>query len=290
MTIFNSRYDAFGNGVKGEGAIANKYLFAGEQFDSSLGDYYLRQRYYDTSAGRFTRRDTYEGRLGKPLTLHKYIYGNANPATLVDPTGFSSEDPNELSRFGGLAERAITRQYRNDPDFAGDNIYTGENTAVGCGVGKNKALCPDILNYDQKHYMEVKPFTPRGRKAASEQMGRYKASLQPEYMPNTAWKAIPTIGALIVEDGTPIIYYNDDGVLFYTTRSNLADAIIALGALTAAARKNLKKWREGGEPDTALSPAFQPSLSSTTSYIQQVNISLIAAIAASSLVARYGWL
>ncbi|MCU0548662.1 MAG: choice-of-anchor C family protein [Leptolyngbya sp. Prado105] len=36
--VSRSRYDAFGNGVKGEGAIANKYLFAGEQFDSSLGD------------------------------------------------------------------------------------------------------------------------------------------------------------------------------------------------------------------------------------------------------------
>jgi RHS repeat-associated protein len=42
----------------------NKYLFAGEQYDSNLSDYYLRARYYDTNSGRFTRRDTYEGSLG----------------------------------------------------------------------------------------------------------------------------------------------------------------------------------------------------------------------------------
>ena len=55
-----------------------------------MGDYYLRQRYYDTSTGRFTRRDTYEGRLDEPLTLHKYIYGNSNPVNFTDPTSFSA--------------------------------------------------------------------------------------------------------------------------------------------------------------------------------------------------------
>lgn len=83
-----SRYDAFGNEVRNEGAIANKYLFAGEQFDSGLGDYYLRDRYYESSAGRFTRRDTYEGSIGEPLTLHKYSYANNNPVNFIDPTGF----------------------------------------------------------------------------------------------------------------------------------------------------------------------------------------------------------
>ncbi|BAS59966.1 YD repeat protein (plasmid) [Leptolyngbya boryana NIES-2135] len=291
--VSRSRYDAFGNGVRNEGAIANKYLFTGEQFDSTLGDYYLRDRFYDSSTGRFTRRDTYAGRLYEPLTLHKYIYGNASPVNLVDPTGFSSQDPEELSRsqIGTLVEVAIASQYTIDPDFIGDNIYTGTNTAIGCGVGKNRLLCPDILNYDQKHYMEVKPFTPRGQREASRKMGIYKASLQPEYMPNTTWKAIPNIGSVIIVNGSlTAIYYNDNGVLYYTTRNNLADAIIALGALTAAARKQLKKWREGGEPETSLSPGFQPSLSSTTSYIQQANVSLIAAIAAASIVARYGWI
>ena len=70
------------------GSSDNKYQYAGEQFDSTIGDYYLRQRFYDTSSGRFGRMDTYEGTIEEPLSLHKYIYGNANPIMMQDPSGF----------------------------------------------------------------------------------------------------------------------------------------------------------------------------------------------------------
>jgi large repetitive protein len=83
-------YDAFGNAIASVGGTANNYLFAGEQFDPNLGDYYLRQRYYDTDTGRFTRRDIYEGRKFEPFTRHDYLYGNANPITYTDPAGLFS--------------------------------------------------------------------------------------------------------------------------------------------------------------------------------------------------------
>ncbi|MCT7981237.1 RHS repeat-associated core domain-containing protein, partial [Laspinema olomoucense] len=80
-------YDAFGNIISSGGTIENDYRFAGEQYDENLDQYYLRQRSYDAGIGRFTRRDTYEGRLGNPVTLHKYLYANGNPVNYVDPTG-----------------------------------------------------------------------------------------------------------------------------------------------------------------------------------------------------------
>ncbi|ACK68468.1 YD repeat protein (plasmid) [Rippkaea orientalis PCC 8801] len=80
-------YDAFGNLIESTGDIENNYLFAGEQFDENLGEYYLRQRYYNQEVGRFTRRDTYEGSLNNPVSLHKYLYANANPVIYIDPTG-----------------------------------------------------------------------------------------------------------------------------------------------------------------------------------------------------------
>lgn len=83
-------YDAFGNLVASSGSIENEFLFAGEQYDESLERYYLRQRYYDAGIGRFTRRDTYEGRIFEPITLHKYLYGNANPVIYTDPSGYFS--------------------------------------------------------------------------------------------------------------------------------------------------------------------------------------------------------
>ncbi|NJM68159.1 MAG: hypothetical protein HC851_22055 [Acaryochloris sp. RU_4_1] len=50
----------------------------------------LKQRYYDTDSGRFTRRDTWEGSARNPITLNKYIYANSNPMTFIDPSGYVS--------------------------------------------------------------------------------------------------------------------------------------------------------------------------------------------------------
>ncbi|TXI81902.1 MAG: hypothetical protein E6Q39_00415 [Crocinitomicaceae bacterium] len=41
--------------------------------------YYLRSRYYNPSIGRFTQMDSYMGQSNNPITLHKYLYANANP-------------------------------------------------------------------------------------------------------------------------------------------------------------------------------------------------------------------
>jgi RHS repeat-associated protein len=62
-------------------------LFAGEQFDPTLDQYYLRARYYDPSQGRFTQMDEWDGKACTPITLNKYIYGNADPVSFVDPSG-----------------------------------------------------------------------------------------------------------------------------------------------------------------------------------------------------------
>ena len=80
-------YEAFGELLRSTGTVENKYRFAGEQFDEDLQQYYLRARYYDPSLGRFTRRDSYEGDVYQPLTLHKYLYTNANPVNGIDPSG-----------------------------------------------------------------------------------------------------------------------------------------------------------------------------------------------------------
>jgi RHS repeat-associated protein len=83
-------YDAFGNLIASTGSTTNNYRFAGEQFDPNLGDYYLRQRYYDSDTGRFNRMDSYEGRIFDPVSRHKYLYANANPVNFIDPSGFAA--------------------------------------------------------------------------------------------------------------------------------------------------------------------------------------------------------
>ncbi|GBC60973.1 RHS repeat-associated core domain-containing pro tein [Desulfonema ishimotonii] len=83
-------YDAFGVLLEQSGDTVNEYLYTGEQFDEAVGGYYLRARYYDPGAGRFLSSDPYAGRMNEPVTLHKYLYANANPVMHNDPTGLMS--------------------------------------------------------------------------------------------------------------------------------------------------------------------------------------------------------
>jgi RHS repeat-associated protein len=80
-------YDAFGNSFTVSGTTPNEMMYRGEQFDSDLGLYYLRARYYNPLTGRFMSRDSNNGVLRNPQTLHKYVYTGADPVNRIDPRG-----------------------------------------------------------------------------------------------------------------------------------------------------------------------------------------------------------
>jgi RHS repeat-associated protein len=80
-------YDAFGVMIHMSGTTVNDYLYTGEQYDANVGFYYLRARYMNPNIGLFITVDEYEGSIFDPLTLHKYLYANANPVNMYDPSG-----------------------------------------------------------------------------------------------------------------------------------------------------------------------------------------------------------
>ena len=80
-------YDAFGILLDHHGTSPNDYLYCGEKFDISTGLYHLRARFMDPSIGRFLTGDIYEGQNPDPASLHKYLYANADPVNLLDPSG-----------------------------------------------------------------------------------------------------------------------------------------------------------------------------------------------------------
>ena len=85
-------YDAFGNKINSTGTTPNNYLYRGEQWDSDLGLYYLRARYYNPPTGRFMSRDPEEGNPFDPKTLHKYLYAGGDPVNLkIQPERISLE-------------------------------------------------------------------------------------------------------------------------------------------------------------------------------------------------------
>jgi RHS repeat-associated protein len=80
-------YDAFGNKINSTGTTPNNFLYRGEQYDSDLGLYYLRARYYNPLTGRFIGRDPEDGKIKIPATLHKYLYASGDPVNRIDPSG-----------------------------------------------------------------------------------------------------------------------------------------------------------------------------------------------------------
>jgi RHS repeat-associated protein len=80
-------YDAFGLPLTTTGTTPNSFLYSGEQYDSALGMYFLRARYYNPATGRFLTMDPYEGDIQNSGTLHKYVYAGNNPVNASDPTG-----------------------------------------------------------------------------------------------------------------------------------------------------------------------------------------------------------
>jgi RHS repeat-associated protein len=83
-------FDAYGNAIGFDPSVVlTEFLYSGEQFDSKIGQQYLRARYYDPATGRFNRLDPFFGNLNDPQSLHKYLYTHANPISGIDPSGRS---------------------------------------------------------------------------------------------------------------------------------------------------------------------------------------------------------
>jgi len=84
-------YDGYGVMLGGNPTASSpeetSMLYAGEQFDENLSQYYLRARYYDQNTGRFNRTDPFAGNTQDPQSLHKYAYCHANPTNATDPSG-----------------------------------------------------------------------------------------------------------------------------------------------------------------------------------------------------------
>jgi RHS repeat-associated protein len=119
-------YDAWGNLVARTGTTPNTRVFAGAEIDLDLGLVNLRARYYNPTTGRFLTVDPFDfavsgGMVGRdhppgpdgsyasavgavltplscpptgclfdPRMLHRYLYGNADPANQVDPSGMDA--------------------------------------------------------------------------------------------------------------------------------------------------------------------------------------------------------
>jgi RHS repeat-associated protein len=83
-------YDSYGNVISQNAAgPTTRYLFTGREFDTSVGLYYYRARYYDAAIGRFLREDPLRFGTGD-ANLYRYVRNNLLGAT--DPMGLCEND------------------------------------------------------------------------------------------------------------------------------------------------------------------------------------------------------
>ncbi|MCX6345475.1 MAG: RHS repeat-associated core domain-containing protein [Armatimonadetes bacterium] len=134
-------YDAFGVSIMSYPDSASfSYGFAGKYryYSDSTGLHYLRTRYYDSSVGRFTSRDSIGYRGGTNL----YAYTNNRPTVAIDPKGtkyscsYSSGGGGAvgvtLGGTGGVGEYIC---YGNGKKYTGWFAYTCQGAGLYAGVG-----------------------------------------------------------------------------------------------------------------------------------------------------------
>jgi RHS repeat-associated protein len=130
-------YEAFGNLVSASGTTANDYLYSGERFDSDLGAYHLRERYYSPQRGRFLTSDPFAGFTDAPHTLHKYLYVGSDPVNYIDPSGLTETTEYHLNVVRPRLSLRILCTAAKVAAAAGPNPYLSVTadvvTLVVCG-------------------------------------------------------------------------------------------------------------------------------------------------------------
>jgi RHS repeat-associated protein len=182
-------------------------MYAGEQFDPELGLYYNRARYLDVQHGRFWGMDPEEG----SGSLHRYLYADANPVNAWDPSGRITD----YTPYGEPVHQAISDWY-----FA-YHMFNDVSYGSPVPLGANPNLQPDIFDFTERAYMEIKPLSDGGISSAYIQMRNYADNYRSlGYTPNIEWE-VPGRTVFVLNR----IFYvkNASGVLFYTADASDRD-------------------------------------------------------------------
>ena len=184
--------------------------------------FYVRV-YLNPDTGRFWTMDSFEGDSEDPLSLHKYLYVEDNPVNGIDPLGhlglfkFTKD-------FGNWAHRVIEDEYQAGHPGA----ICGTTTGI-LGTG----LKPDIFDGHDRVFMEIKPLSLSGVAKGIVQIATYDAAFTAfnlDYLRGTWPDGVrqSNVGQ------TPILYFNVQGVIFYTDYVDNLDDLVDITSFALA--------------------------------------------------------
>jgi len=167
--------------------------------------------------------DTDEGDQTDPLSLHRYLYCEANPINMTDPSGHAGLF-NFTDKFGNRAHAVIESAYQAEHPGA----IVGTTTGV---LGTR--LKPDIFDGISRTYMEIKPLSLSGVAKGVFQIGLYSATFNAfnlGYSRGTWPNGVRS--AYVGLD--PIAYFNVQGIIFYTDMTDNLDDLATISTVALA--------------------------------------------------------
>lgn len=125
-------YGPFGAAENQEAGNSDAHRYAGEFSDGLTGLQYNRERWYEPASGRFMSSDPFVGLVSKPITLNKYIYANADPVNIVDPSGRMGLV--EISAANNIASMLTNIQINIGTDILSAKLDSNSPSATGWTV------------------------------------------------------------------------------------------------------------------------------------------------------------
>lgn len=181
--------------------------------------------------------DTWIGKIENPISLNKYLYAHSDPATFTDPSGFYSQS------FGYAVEKEVEGQYKAaNPHCVVQTPAVARNCLFGARAyfDANSYLKPDIMDFVNRWFNEIKPLSPSGIASGKVQIKVCSAiygSPPFSFLANDSW----TPNTAFVQDEM-VFFHNIDGLIFYTDDSAVyRDVAVATLATLAVIYKNSAK-------------------------------------------------
>ncbi len=157
-------YEAFGDFIDSPEHDPSPFLFSGEPYDQLLGLNYHRARWLNTDTGRFTSMDPWMGVNEDPISLHRYLYGNASPTNYADPTGEFSE-----TLAGQLGSLSVHQEIASISILS---IAAIDCATSALGQGERNSLCFDRSDDDEDRKTPIRLY--RGIKKLKPSRTRWR--------------------------------------------------------------------------------------------------------------------
>jgi RHS repeat-associated protein len=114
------RYDSYGNVLVGAGSAG--HAFTGREWEPETALFHYRERYYDSSVGRFISEDPLAG---ASITTNLYIYAGDSPLTFTDPWGLSPADVTKIkTTFAKVVADLIAQGKRHPANQYTNNVVS----------------------------------------------------------------------------------------------------------------------------------------------------------------------